>query len=260
MSRKVIIRSIVPNLLTLANVFCGFVSIVYTSNGKFTYAAIFILLGAIFDLFDGLVARLIHASSEFGVELDSLCDAVTFGVAPSFILYKSFFYQHGDWGILLSSLPALAGIVRLARFNVNLTSLEEKGAFTGLPIPSAALTLVSFNIFYLFPNDYVTVNAFAAVSSIVVLTSLAMVSTIKYDSLPKPNLRNIKERPFLFLFLLTGIAGTLITKGYFLFPFMLVYIAYGAIRHCIQWIITKQNPEDEFDDDDPDDYFGEMNE
>ena len=120
------VRSIAPNLLTLANLFSGFTAIIYTTQGDFYSAALFIFLGAIFDMLDGIAARIMQTSSEFGVELDSLCDAITFGMAPSFLLYFSYFNTYGETGILFSSLPAIAGVVRLARFNSQLTSLEDK--------------------------------------------------------------------------------------------------------------------------------------
>ena len=94
-----ITRSIVPNLLTLANLFAGFLSIVYSSQGNYSSAAIFIFAAAVFDMLDGFMARLINAASEFGVELDSLCDAVSFGIAPSFLLYQIYFHELGELGI-----------------------------------------------------------------------------------------------------------------------------------------------------------------
>ena len=119
-------RSIVPNLFTLMNVFMGFSAIIYIADGQLYKAGLFILLAGLFDALDGIIARLLKATSELGAELDSLCDAVSFGVAPAFMLYQAYFYQFNEYGILLASLPALAGVTRLARFNVMLTSFEDK--------------------------------------------------------------------------------------------------------------------------------------
>ena len=94
-----ITRSIIPNLFTLANLFCGFTAIVNIADGEFWRGALFVLAGGFFDTFDGIMARLTRSSIEFGVVLDSLCDAVSFGVAPAVMLYKVFFFQYGEIGI-----------------------------------------------------------------------------------------------------------------------------------------------------------------
>ena len=119
-------RSIVPNLFTLANLFCGFSAIIAISDSKFYDAGLFILFAGIFDALDGFVARLTRSASPLGVQLDSLCDATSFGVAPSFLLYDVCLQHSHPFGILLASVPALAGVFRLARFNVEITSLEDK--------------------------------------------------------------------------------------------------------------------------------------
>lgn len=245
-----ITRSIVPNLLTLANLFSGFVAIIKISEGDFKFAALFILLGAIFDMLDGLTARLIKASSEFGVELDSLCDAITFGVAPSFMLYKMHFYNFGELGLLISALPALAGVSRLARFNVQLSSFEDKKYFTGLPIPAGALTVVSYCIFYYNSNpliQYLDNNQLTSIVSIV--TALAMVSTIKYENLPKPTKSTIKEQPIVIGVFVIALIVIIYTKGLGIFPFMFFYIFAGAIRYIYYWFKIQTTPEDDIDED-----------
>ena len=122
------------------NMFCGFLSIITASNGNYTYAAWLIFVAALFDALDGMVARLTNSSSELGVELDSLSDIVSFGAAPSFLLYSTYFKQFDAVGIVLSSLILIVGGFRLARFNIQLVGFE-KSFFLGLPIPSAALTI-----------------------------------------------------------------------------------------------------------------------
>src|SRR5438067_7342303 len=110
------------------NLFCGFFAIVKASERTtpgIRSAAWLIVLGGLFDALDGVMARLTKSSSEFGVELDSLADIVTFGVAPSAILYKAFFFQYPGIGLLLAALPAICGAVRLARFNVQLVGFDK---------------------------------------------------------------------------------------------------------------------------------------
>ncbi len=233
-------RSIVPNLFTLANVFCGFSAIIATADGKFNEAGFYILFAGIFDALDGFVARLTRSASPLGVQLDSLCDAVSFGIAPSFLLYEVCLKNVHPFGILLASLPALAGVFRLARFNVELTSLEDKQYFTGMPIPAGALTLISYILFFgsgqywaLFSTEYD-----AALVSIIV--SLIMVSRIKYDNLPRPSTKAIKENPIKFAIFILAVILIISTQGTGLFPFMIFYIISGIIRYFIIGKATKK--------------------
>src|SRR5947208_578205 len=143
-----ITRSVIPSLFTVMNLFSGFIAIKTAfMDSDFEKAGWFIVLGALFDTLDGLMARLTHSASEFGVELDSLADVVTFGVAPSAIIYKLYFFQFETIGILIAALPAICGALRLARFNVQLVGFD-KDFFKGLPIPSAALLIVSYVTFH----------------------------------------------------------------------------------------------------------------
>jgi len=244
MNKIRITKSLVPNLLTLVNIFCGFAAIVYASDGLFIKASLFILLAAVFDMLDGFTARLINAASEFGSELDSLCDVVSFGVAPSFILYKSYFYQFNEWGILIASFPALAGATRLARFNVQLVSLEDKKYFTGLPIPSGAITLISYLIF--FHNDIVSGEPLRTILMFVVtiIVSLTMVSTIKFDNLPRPSKASFKERPIFSILFVVALLSVVITKGDALFPLMMLYILLSFIRYMFL-LFNQRSMEDE---------------
>lgn len=242
-----ITRSIVPNLFTLANLLAGFTAIVLTSQQDFKRAAAFILVAGIFDMLDGVMARLINSTSEFGVELDSLCDAVSFGVAPGYMLYMAHFNQDPRFGILLAALPAMAGVLRLARFNVQLTSLEDKLYFRGMPIPSGALTIVSYIVFIHFSEYISSEYKGLAITLVSVLTSLAMVSTIKYDNLPRPSLRSIKQRPIIFSIFIIAIILCIATKGSFIFPFMMLYMIGGAIRQVFLWMRERRADEDEDD-------------
>ncbi|MBI3260438.1 MAG: CDP-diacylglycerol--serine O-phosphatidyltransferase [Ignavibacteriae bacterium] len=248
-----ITRSIVPNLFTLANLFSGFSAIILTSEGKFKEAAVFILIAGIFDMLDGVMARLTKSTSELGVELDSLCDAVSFGVAPAFMLYKVEFYDVPTYGILLAALPALAGVFRLARFNAQLSSLEDKLYFTGMPIPAGALTIVSYIVFFhageagqILSNWGMVGNSKSIVlGSVTIAVSLAMVSRIKYDNMPRPSVRSIKRNPVKFLFFIAGVIAGVITKGVSVFPFMMIYIIAGALRQGIVWIQARNNRDED---------------
>ena len=121
-----ITRAVVPSLFTTLNVFCGFLSIVSTHHGQITNAAIFIILAAVFDTLDGMMARITRSSSQFGVELDSLADVVSFGAAPSFMIYRAELSAWANWGLLISALPLIFGAIRLARFNVQLVGFDKE--------------------------------------------------------------------------------------------------------------------------------------
>ena len=126
-----------PALFTAGNIFCGFLSLDATARGAFETAAILIFVAAFFDGIDGRVARLTGTTSAFGEQLDSLCDVVSFGVAPAFLVYLWGLSAFGRAGLLVSFLFAVCGASRLARFNVQIHVVDKRW-FVGLPIPSAA--------------------------------------------------------------------------------------------------------------------------
>jgi len=235
MNRPRLTPSVIPNLFTAMNMFCGFLSIISASEGNYNYAAWLIFIAALFDALDGMVARLTNSSSELGVELDSLSDIVSFGAAPSFLLYKTFFYSMDTWGILISAAPLIAGGFRLARFNIQLVGFS-KSFFLGLPIPSAALTIVSF-ILAFYENGFAKpISDF--ITPLILVLSYLMVSNIRYEVIPKISFKTIKEKPFHFIFLLISIILVifLYTKGLFLvFVFMIVI---GIFRHIYKLITS----------------------
>jgi CDP-diacylglycerol--serine O-phosphatidyltransferase len=215
--------------------FCGFLSILSASEGNFNYAAWLIFIAAIFDALDGMVARLTNSSSELGVELDSLSDIVSFGAAPSFLLYKTYFYSMDVWGILISAAPLIAGGFRLARFNIQLVGFS-KSFFLGLPIPSSALTIASFVL--AFYNDGFPKPISDFITPMILVLSFLMVSNIRYETLPKISFKSLKEKPYHFIFLIIAVVlvATMYTKGLFLaFVFMIVI---GIFRHLYKLITS----------------------
>lgn len=235
MAKRKINKSYFPNSLTLMNLFSGFAAIIYISQSEFYTAAMFIVLGAIFDGLDGALARMLNTSSELGVQLDSLCDIVTFGIAPSFMLYQVYFYQYNEFGLIIASLPALSGALRLARFNVNTNPFSDKNYFVGFPIPSGALTILSYVVFYQLSDNYLNEYKHITIIAVTIATSLAMVSTIKFDNVPKPNIKYIKNNPVVFTVFIICFILILLTKGKFLFPFMVLYLIIGSVRAVYRW-------------------------
>jgi CDP-diacylglycerol--serine O-phosphatidyltransferase len=187
---------ILPNLFTTGSLFAGFYSIVATMNGDFRTAAIWVLVASIFDGLDGKVARLTGTSSKFGVEYDSLADLVAFGVTPGLLMYRWALQPFGRIGWLAAFLFVVCGALRLARFNVQVNTVESK-RFVGLPIPAAAsmvsATVLFFHHFGLSPSAYRQ----SAVLLLIFLLAFLMVSNVKYYSFKDPEL--IKRQPFGFL-------------------------------------------------------------
>ncbi len=228
-----ITRAVVPSLFTVLNMFCGFFSIIHTSQEQYEIAAWLIILGAIFDSLDGVMARITKSSSKFGVEFDSLSDLITFGAAPSFLAYKIYLESLGSLGILLSSLPLILGGIRLARFNVQLVGFD-KDFFKGLPIPAQALILTSFVLtFYSESGGLIGWEA-SIFAPMIVVSSLLMVSTFKYDTLPKLSKKNIREHPYKFIIIVVAVFVVLVTKGSALFPVFVLYVLTGIVR----WIFS----------------------
>lgn len=236
MSKLKITPSVIPNLFTALNMFSGFLSIIYSSNENFVYAGWLIIVAAIFDTLDGLMARLTKSSSELGVELDSLSDVVSFGAAPSFLLYKTYFYNFETAGIILSSMPLIAGGFRLARFNVQLVGFDKK-YFTGLPIPSAAI-IFSTMVLSFYNNGFEKIFDYIIIPGVIIISYL-MVSKVRYETFPKFSSENIKAKPFHFIFMFLSFVAIIIfyVKGLF-FSFVAM-ILLGLIRHYYLKITNK---------------------
>ena len=239
MSKFKIPKSTIPNTATSLNVFSGFLAIIFASEGVFHLSALLIFIATFFDLIDGLLARLTKTASMFGVELDSLADVVSFGVAPSFLIYKAYFINYGVWGIIISSLPLIFGALRLARFNVQVEDIKIKQDFFGLPIPISAITIASFVLFY--HNGIRIVEPFAVmILPSIILLSLLMVSNIRYNSLPK-----LKHLSTFAKFAIYSIAIILLilvylTDGEAFFYIIVFHILFGLLRHFYLNLFNKK--------------------
>ncbi len=229
----------VPNFFTFSSLFLGFYSINLAAEYDFRTAAWCIILAAICDALDGLSARLLKSGSDFGVELDSLADTVSFGAAPAFLIYKSVLYKFDIAGLFIASLLLMAGAFRLARFNSEIVGFEKKN-FSGLPIPSAAITIASF--IFLAEKDGVVQEKFLIyVIPLVVLLAVLMVSRIEYETFPKISVAGVKDKPFHFFFLLLGLIMTIFMGSYIVFYFFLFVILFGIFRHLYLLIFIPKN-------------------
>jgi CDP-diacylglycerol--serine O-phosphatidyltransferase len=197
LARKLDLRKtlfLLPNVITLSSVFCGFDSIRITSGAQgdddYYRASLLLVFALFFDMLDGRVARLTKTQSAFGLQIDSLADAISFGVAPAILVFKWSLWQRPSAGLVASFLFAAAGTVRLARFNV--LSMGEKGAPTkpgkyivGLPVPGAAGILISLVLANHAMGDELRLHGPRYVWAMMALTaflSFLMVSTIKFRS------------------------------------------------------------------------------
>ena len=175
---------VLPNLFTVSSIFCGFYAVTLCLGAPepvhLYRAAIAIFFGMFFDMFDGRVARMTRTQSEFGVQLDSLADLTSFGVAPAVLLYKWSLEDLGFGGIVVCFLYVACGALRLARFNV--LAQRETGSskyFLGLPIPLAAGTIVA-TVMASFPFERPSVLGVEHVMVGTLLLALLMVSNVRY--------------------------------------------------------------------------------
>ena len=240
---------VLPNLFTVSSIFCGFYAITLCSGDatpKDLYtAAIAIFFAMFFDGFDGRVARLTRTQSEFGVELDSLADVMSFGLAPALLVYKWALYNLGFLGLFLSFVFASCGALRLARFNV-MAHRRVPGSsrfFTGLPIPLAAGMIVALVIAHynaaLSPIEAGT-PAPALLAVVVTVLALLMVSNVRYRTFK--DLRLSKRSATVFLVIvLAGIAvATQMPPAFVLVAYFSAYLLLGLAEGIVG--LTRRQP------------------
>ena len=178
---------ILPACFTVANLFCGFFSLVEVSRGRFDRAAVLIVAAAILDGLDGRIARLTNTTSEFGLQFDSMADIVSFGVAPAFLAYRWALLPLGRLGWLTAFLFVICAATRLARFNIQQGSVDRRW-FVGLPSPPAAVSVgsVAFAFPELSPERWLSGGLATAMAAV----ALLMVSRVRYRSFKDLDLRN----------------------------------------------------------------------
>jgi CDP-diacylglycerol--serine O-phosphatidyltransferase len=170
---------LLPGMFTVANLFCGWVSIVYAMRGDYVTAAPFIGLAMVLDMLDGRIARLANATSDFGEQLDSLADVVSFGIAPAILVFAWGLEPLGRLGWAVGFLWVTATAVRLARFNIQAKD-DEKRYFLGLPSPPAAGVLAA--TVFLYPEGPQDIAGALAALPLVIVPAGLMVSRIRFRS------------------------------------------------------------------------------
>ena len=236
-------RGIFPGAFTMGNMLCGFFSILSAHNNEPARAAWFVVLAGFLDGLDGKVARLSKGTSQFGKELDSLADIVSFGVAPAFLIWSSVLGNFDRWGFMIGGVYLMAGAFRLARYNV-VSDPHTKSHFVGLPIPVAAITICSYVIMSMSQFKEIMYPEF--VVSMVIACSALMVSNVIYDSIPErfDRRENRWRMALIFVFLI----AVLIKPRLMLFPFLAGYVLYGVVREGFRVMnATRRNSRDKKD-------------
>ena len=246
--RPYVRRAIVmlPNGFTLANLFFGIWAIVVASRGDFGTAGMYIVLGGIADALDGRVARATRSGTRFGEELDSLVDAISFGLAPALIMYFAVLNREGgDWFFVF--LFAACAVMRLARFNVEQAG-RAKTHFHGLPSPAAGLTLATYYWF-----SQTTLYTQTAIGDlpwhqmlrfVMVVLSFLMISNVPYPAFPTVSFRNL--RGIVASLLIVGTVVGLLVRREFLFVALVAYVAYGLLRAVILGLMDRVPPGDDY--------------
>lgn len=218
------IFKMIPNMFTLGNLYCGFLSIGFAAHGEYKNSAILILIGMMLDSMDGRLARMLNVDGDLGKELDSLADIVTFGVAPSFLIYYTYFFHFGLLGLATAGIFPLFGAFRLARFNISPKKASLR-YFVGVPITAAGGILAILTLFGTIIPHIVTT---------VIFTSLCflMVSRVRIPSLKEVPLPKYGTIVTFFLICLFYV---LYQSHFKHFPFLIyvaapIYITYIAYR------------------------------
>jgi CDP-diacylglycerol--serine O-phosphatidyltransferase len=230
---------IVPNIVTTGNMFCGFYSVVASMQGDFQSAAWAIVAATVFDALDGRIARLAKATSQFGVEYDSLSDLISFGMGPAVLMYQWALQPFGRMGWMVAFLFLACGALRLARFNVT-TSALPKGFFQGLPIPMGAGLLATFKIF---SSELEWLSDPEFLSGIMLVFTMVcaflMISTIPFPSFKEFNWRSRAS----FGILMTGVLSMILIAArpeFALFGILSSYVILGLLWNI--WRVSRGIP------------------
>jgi CDP-diacylglycerol--serine O-phosphatidyltransferase len=240
---------LLPNGFTLGNLLFGVFAIAAASRGDFEWAGWFVVFGGVMDTLDGRVARMTRTSSRFGVELDSLVDSVTFGVAPAFIMYFAVL-NHDNLGVFVCFIYIAGAVMRLARFNIEQGG-RAKTQFHGLPSPAAGMTLATywwfsqttlFNVVSGWPWHTVLL-------AVMLVLSFLMISHVLYPAPPNISLRKPGTLVLGAAFI-AAIALVVIDHRRYAFPVMVAYVAYGLLRTFVLGLLDRVPSADPLMDDD----------
>ena len=223
---------LLPSMFTVGNLFCGYGCVVYATQGDFDTAAVLIGIAMVLDTLDGFVARLTKSSTAFGVQLDSLADVVSFGLAPAILAFTWGLWPLKRLGWAAGFIYVTAAAMRLARFNIQTAAAIDKRYFVGMPSPAAAGVIAA--TVYLFPYGPRDQQTALAALAMVVVPALLMVSTIRFRSVKAIDVG--WQRSYFALFLI-AVALALIASH----PrIALVVLAYTYMLFALlMWVVIK---------------------
>ncbi len=220
---------ILPSIFTVGNIFAGFLALIMTLSGEYEKAAVAIGIAVILDGLDGRVARLAKVTSDFGVQLDSLADVISFGIAPAVLVYSWGLEDFGRFARFSAFVFLICGVMRLARFNVQIGELKH---FAGLPIPAGAGFIAATVHFFPQPPDSSMFKS--ALVGATYLTALLMISTVRYPSLKQLDLGQRKSH-LVILTLAVLVAGIFFYSRYALLILAYSYLLSGPLTRMYQF-------------------------
>ena len=232
-------RRFIPNLITVINMFLGFMGIVMMIKGDPIRGGWLILFAGLCDAADGKLARMLGIPSKFGVEFDSFADTVSFCAAPSLLVYTV--YVEGLpllFGGLIAFTPLLFGTIRLARFNI-MQEDDPKSFFTGLPTPINAIIIVSYMLF----NHQVfgEMGDPRIALPMIVTLGFMMVSPVRFAKFPLLSFKKGKSNTLQLIGVVLLITSAILWKGIVLFPIMSFYVLWSTVK----WMIDHNRFEEE---------------
>lgn len=238
----------IPNVITLLNLFCGCIAVVFAVNGVFEMAALFVFLGIIFDFFDGFAARILNVKSELGLQLDSLADMITSGVVPGVVMFKLLEMSFsGGWdtgtsiskGLEISSLVPLLGFIitlasayRLAKFNID---ENQTNSFIGLPTPANTLLIISLPLILLYHNNEILNNIILNTWFLIGLTFVSaflLNSKLELFALKFKNW-SFKDNALRYVFLMMSMV-MLATLKYMAIPAIIAFYILSSLVNAIK--------------------------
>lgn len=221
---------LLPSLFTTANLFSGFLAVLFTANGRYEQAAVAIFAAILLDILDGKVARLTNTTTQFGLEFDSLADVVSFCVAPAFLLYAWALSHLGRAAWLAAFLFVICGAIRLARFNVY-AGLLDRRFFVGLPTPAAA-GLAAATVLLL-AEEEIARWGLLAISAATYIVAVLMVSTFRYWSFKEVDFSR-RHRVGILLLVVLAVLIVATAPQFFLFTLFGLYVLSGPARRL--WV------------------------
>jgi CDP-diacylglycerol--serine O-phosphatidyltransferase len=229
--------ALLPSLFTVGNITLGFWAVMLGLQNEFRTAALAVFAAAVVDTLDGKIARMTGTESDFGRELDSLADVLTFGMAPALLAWLWGLEAFGRLGWLVPLLFLVCCASRLARFNVQSRVVDPR-AFVGLPTPAAAGTVVAFLFFSPDPSWHLWIES--AMLAILVLAGLLMVSTFRYPSLKGLDVKS--RRSYRAVLPIAGLIALAIWRADLFFPIVTAaYTLYGPVAWSVNWLRRRTN-------------------